>query len=171
MSNWPNVTLVYPPNELDESVSKGVRIAANELTRQGVPQEILGGRYRAADAITHLFVNQKNLLRFGRALSSSMCMDVANGSIVTLTSDSKTRFVNSSLANFVQTAAVVTARFPFYDESAADETIDRAVDEVTCAIRSVEESALERDGFWATLVDDIQMGDFATERLVSQHEG
>ena len=64
------------------------------------------------------------------------------------------------------------ARFPFYAVNDLDsaEVIDKAVKEVTDAIRSVEESAFARDGFWATLVDDIQMGDYATEWIVSQDD-
>jgi hypothetical protein len=169
MDKWSSVTLVHLPNELDDSVSEGVRVAANDLTRQGVPKEIFEA-YRAAEAITHIVVNRKNLLRFGRdGLYSSMCMDVATGSIVTLAPDSTTRFVNSSLEKFIETAKAVTARFPFYGENDADvkEVVDRAVKDVTDAIRSVEESAFERDGFWGTLVADIQMGDFATEWIVS----
>ena len=52
-----------------------------------------------------------------------------------------------------------------------EEVIDQAVKDVTDAIRSVEERAFERDGFWATLVDDMQMGVFATEWIGSPHDG
>src|SRR5262249_48166719 len=155
--------LVCLSTELDDSVSEEVRTAANDLTRQGVPKEIFEA-YRAAEAITHVVANQKNFLRFGRVgLYASMCMDVATGSIVTLGSGLVTEFVNSSLEKFIETAKAVIARFPFYSENDPREVIDRAVEEVTDSIRSVEESAFERDEFWATLVDDIQMGDFATE--------
>ena len=168
MDKWPSVTLVHLPTELDDSVSEGVRMVANDLTRQGVPKEIFEG-YRAAEAITHVFLNQKSLLRFGRVqLYSSMCMDVAAGSIVELAPDSTTGFVNSSLEKFIETAKAVIARFPFYGENDPEEVTDRAVKDVTDAIRSVEERASERDGFWATLVADIQMGDFVTEWIVSQ---
>ena len=171
MDRWPSVILVHLPTELDDSVSEGVRMVANDLMRQGVPKEIFEC-YRAAEAITHVVLNQKNLLRFGRVqLYSSMCMDAATGSIVTVASDSTTEFVNSSLEKFIETAKAVIARFPFYGEDDAQEVTDRAVKEVTDAIRSVEESAFERDGFWATLVDDIQMGDFITEWIVSRHDG
>jgi hypothetical protein len=66
----------------------------------------------------------------------------------------------------------VTARFPFYSEKEVlvEEVVDRAVKDVMDAIRSADERALEQDGFWTTLVDDIQMGDFATEWTVSQHD-
>src|SRR5262245_60059972 len=168
MDKWPNFTLVHLPTELDDSVSEGVRMVANDLMRQGVPKEIFEG-YRAAEAITHLVVNQKSLLRFGRVqLYSSMCMDVATGSIVELAADSTTGFVNSSVEKFIETAKAVMARFPFYGENDPEEVTDRAVKDVTDAIRSVEESAFARDGFWATLVADIQMGDFVTEWIVSQ---
>jgi len=59
-----------------------------------------------------------------------------------------------------------------------DEVVDGAVKDVMDAIRSVDQRALEHDGFWQALVDDIQqalvddiqMGDFATEWTVSQHD-
>jgi hypothetical protein len=168
MNKWPSFTLVHLPTELDDSVSEGIRRVANDLTRQGVPKEIFEG-YRAAEAITHVVLNQKSLLRFGRVqLYSSMCMDVATGSIVELAPDSTSGFVNSSLEKFIETAKAVIARFPFYGENDPEEVTDRAVKDVTDAIRSVEERAFERDGFWATLVADIQMGDFVTEWIVSR---
>jgi len=167
------LTLVHLPNELDDSVPEGVRMAANDLTRQGVPKEIFGQRYQAAEAITHVVLDEKNLLRFGCVmLCSSMCMDAATGSIVELGPDSTILFVNSSLETFIETAKAVIARFPFYGENDAgvEEVVDRAAKDVTDAIRSVEESAFERDRFWSTLVDDIQMGDFATEWIVSPND-
>ena len=168
MDKWPSFTLVHLSTELDDSVSEGVRMVANDLTRQGVPKEIFEG-YRAAEAITQVVLNQKRLLRFGRVqLYSSMCMDVATRSIVELAPDLTTGFVNSSLGQFTETAKAVIARFPFYGENDAEDVTDRAVKEVTDAIRSVDESAFARDGFWATLVDDIRMGDFTTEWIVSQ---
>jgi len=104
------------------------------------------------------------------AIFTDVCMDVATGSIVELAPDWTTGFVNSSLEKFIETAKAVIARFPFYGENDAEEVTYRAAEEVTDAIRSVEESAFERDGFWATLVADIQMGDFVTEWIVSRHE-
>jgi hypothetical protein len=47
MDKWPSFTLVHLPTELDDSVSEGIRMVANDLTRQGVPKEIFEG-YRAA---------------------------------------------------------------------------------------------------------------------------
>src|SRR5262249_50325539 len=137
MDKWPSVTLVHLPTELDDSVSEGVRTVANGLTRQGVPEEIFAC-YRAAEAITHVVLNQKNLLRFGRVqLYSSMCMDVATGSIVELAPDSTTGFVNSSLERFIETAKVVIARFPFYGENDPEEGTDRTVKEITERVRCV----------------------------------
>lgn len=112
MNGWPTFSLVYVPNELDDSVSEDVRMAAKDLTRQGVPEEVFG--YQAAEAITHVVVNQKSLLRFGCAGPvSSMCMDVTTGSIVELAPDSRIWVVNSSLKEFIETTKVVIGRFPF----------------------------------------------------------
>jgi hypothetical protein len=100
-----------------------------------------------------------------------MCTDVATGSIVIL--QAGVGFVSSSLEKFIETVKAVTARFPFYsvkDLSVDDGVVDGAVKDVMDAIRSVDERALEEDGFWTSLVDDIQMGDFATEWTVSPHD-
>jgi hypothetical protein len=171
MNDWPTFTLVHLPNELDDSVPDDVRMAANDLMRQGVPKALLHRhRYQADEKITHVVVNQKNLLRFGCVGShASMCVDVATGSIVLGT---EVEFVNSSLGKFTETVKTVTARFPFYSvkDLSVDEVVDGAVKDVKDAIRSVEERALEHDGFWQGLVDDIQMGDFATEWTVSPHD-
>src|SRR5262249_26272491 len=51
MDKWPSVTLVHLPNELDDSVSEGIRMLANNLTQQWVPKEIFEC-YRAAEAGT-----------------------------------------------------------------------------------------------------------------------
>ena|SRR5262245_13937599 len=51
MDKWPSVTLVHLPNELDDPVSEGIRILANNLTQQWVPKEIFEC-YRAAEAGT-----------------------------------------------------------------------------------------------------------------------
>jgi len=172
MTNWPTFTLVHLPNELDDSVPDDVRMAANDLTRQGVPKALLRHRYQVDEKITHVVVNQKNFLRFGSTIGvSSMCMDVATGSIVILRGTA-VGFVSSSLEKFIETVKAVTARFPFYSEKdvLVEEVVDQAVKDVMDAIRSVDERALEQDGFWTTLVDDIQMGDFATEWTVSQHD-
>lgn len=171
MSKWPNVELVYPPDALDETTSQEVRVAAERLIEHGVPKEILNGRYRATETVTELSVGGRNFLRFGSALSAAVCLDVASGSIVTvMAEDSSVRFVNSSLEKFIETAIAVTSRFPYYGEDAPEEMVDQAANDVSEVVRSVEDRALERDGFWSLLVDDIQMGDFVTEWVISPAE-
>jgi len=63
-------------------------------------------------------------------------------------------FINSSLEKFNEMVKAVTARFPFYSaEDVVDEVVDGAVKDVMDAIRSVDERALEHDGFgkpWLT---------------------
>lgn len=89
-------------------------------------------------------------------------------SIVTLLG-TEDEFVSSSLEKFTETVKAVTARFPFYsvEDLSVDGVVDGAVKDVMDAIRSVDERALEHDEFWQALVDDIRMGDFATEWTLS----
>jgi hypothetical protein len=167
MSNWPTVELVHPPDALDETTSQEVKVAASRLIEQGVPKEILNGRYSATEIVTEILVGGRSFLRFGGALNAAVCVDVSSGSVVTvMIEDSSVRFVNSSLEKFIETAVAVTSRFPYYGEDAAEAEVERAAGSVSEIVRSVEERALERDGFWAVLVDDIQMGDFATEWVI-----
>jgi hypothetical protein len=46
--------------------------------------------------------------------------------------------------------------------------ITPVVDGLRYIVRSVEVEAMQPDRFWSTLVDDILMGDFATEFVVAQ---
>lgn len=164
MNNWPTFNLVHLPIELDGPAPDDVRRVASELTRQGVPEGLFQF-YRANEAIRHVVLNQKNLVRFGRiGFHVSMGVDVATGSIVAGTDE----FVNSSIETFTATVKAVTARFPFYsvNEMAVEEVVDRVVKDVVELIQSVESRALERDGFWQGVIDDIQMGDAPTEWVV-----
>jgi len=171
MSRWPSVELVYLPGALDQTISEDVRAAADVLERHGVPKAILNGRYRACETITQVSVNGRSFLQFGSALGAAVCMEVSSGWIVTLMmEDSSVRFVNSSLEKFIETARGVTSRFPFYGEDDPQEMVDQAANDVAEAVRSVEERAFERDGFWSVLVDDIQMGDFVTEWITREPE-
>lgn len=163
----PNIELIKLPVLLDSSVSTDVLAAAAKLEQRGAPRQVLNGRFDAAEAASLLQVGGRPLVRFGRALSSDVCLAIPSCEVVSVGPDGVVRFVNSSLERFIETAMAVTARFPFYGEDDSEETVEQAASDVATAIRAVEERALERDGFWATLVDDINMGDFVTEWVVS----
>jgi hypothetical protein len=78
---------------------------------------------------------------------------VATGSIVTLAFDSTLDLLIIQ-RKFIETSKAVTARFPFYGENDAD--VSKKVHSIGWVL--------------ATLVDDIQMGDFATQ-CVSERDG
>lgn len=165
MNSWPTFHLVHLPIELDEPTTDDVRRVASELARKGVPKDLFQF-YRATETVRHVFVNQKNLLRFGRVGSHvSIGIDVATGSVVAGADE----FINSSLEKFTETVKAVIARFPFYsgNEMVVEDIVDRAVKDVMEIIESVEKRALERDGFWQGVIDDIQMGDVPTEWVIS----
>jgi hypothetical protein len=171
MSEWPSVIRMHPQIALESSAPPEVRDAARDLSARGVPEELLGGRYRSTDAITYLPCGKRMLLQFGTGLGSPMCLDVSTGEIVTVAPKSTVQFVNSSLERFVDTAVAVTALFPFYGEAEIESEAEGAGFRVADAIRSVEPRAMDRDLFWSTLVDDITMGDFATEWIVKSDRG
>jgi hypothetical protein len=167
MTSWPTIELVHLPFEPEVPASDQVLEAAATLMDQGVPQKLLGGRYQASPVLTLVTVDGRAFLRFGTELGLPVCADVGTGTIVTISrADPAVGFVNSSLRSFIETARAVTARFPFYGEDDPDEQSFQAADDVADLIRSIEDRALERDGFWETLVEDIRMGDFVTEWLL-----
>ena len=98
--------------------------------------------------------------------------------------------VNSTLDQFIDSVHTVVDRFPFHsgdtkegselDDPAKeraraeqlDSELDRAAENLTEILRSIDPAAVaDESTFWRTFVDDVQMGDFATEdvlRLLSQ---
>jgi hypothetical protein len=78
-------------------------------------------------------------------------------------------FVNSSIAAFTETVRVVLERFPYYDEDAELDEVHAAARDLADLIRRIDPKAMRVDRFWSTLVDDVEMGDFATQP--GEHQG
>jgi hypothetical protein len=55
------------------------------------------------------------------------------------------------------------ARFPYYDEDAEFDEIDAVARDLADLIRGIDPEAMADDRFWSTFVDDVEMGDFATQ--------
>ena len=72
-------------------------------------------------------------------------------------------FVNSSIAAFTATVRAVLERFPYYDEDAEFDGIHAVARDLADLIRGIDPEAMADDRFWSTFVDDVEMGDFATQ--------
>jgi hypothetical protein len=166
MAGWPRIDITHLSTVGLEGASPEVLATAERVSREGVPEELLGGRYCADEAITVMLCGSEPLVRFGTGLGAGVCVDPATGFVVTASPGSaRSRFANSSLKRFVETARAITERFPFYSTEDVLERADAAASDVAAIVRSIEVEAIERDGFWDTMVEDIRMGDFLTETI------
>jgi hypothetical protein len=151
-----------------------------------VPRELFGGSVFRADRFLSRIDRPDGtpLLRFGTAgLSYALCVDPASGGIVGVWDEEASivvarrpdwieSFINSDAERFVETARAVTARFPYYLRSAFDSddgyaSVKATHDELIAAIAAIDAPAAIPDRFWSTFTDDVLIGDFATEDIVS----
>jgi hypothetical protein len=145
--------------------------AAYVLLGSGVPVELFGGRFRAADSLAPLNAGTRRLVWFGNeARSVRVCVDPASGEVVSDVNapDARPAVVNTTLGQFVATAEAVVGRFPFYDGGADLEERQQVADELAAIIQAVDPAAMLPDRLWSTLVDDVAIGDFATEDLIRE---
>jgi hypothetical protein len=137
------------------------------LYRTGVPKDLFGGRYTAVDDLTVRDApGFGRVVQFGSVMQDDpICVDPATGQVLELphVSHAAPLVVNSSLNAFTETVRVVLERFPYYDEDAEFEEIRAVAHELGDLIRRIDPVAMATDQFWSTFVDDVEMGDFATE--------
>lgn len=93
--------------------------------------------------------------------------------------------VNTTLDQFINSVRAVLDRFPFDQSNSGTYSVvdkpasgsdqedkrerewDRAVEDLAETLSRIDPAAVANpDGFWRTLLDDIQMGDFATEEVL-----
>ena len=135
---------------------------------RSIPRAFFGERYQA---LLHpeLLVHPRlgSLAVFGRTWGTDPIGVVPKtGEVVEarLQSD-ETYFVNSSLQQFTDTVRATIEALPYYEDNSSDTQVRSAVHRLTNIIRDIDRSAIRRDQFWSTFVDDVQMGDFYTERM------
>jgi len=56
--------------------------------------------------------------------------------------------------------------FPFYDRDTSLEDREAVATKIGNVIRRIDSVAIRPDSFWETFVDDVTIGDFATQDLV-----
>lgn len=163
-ASWPRLRWVTFPQF--DGMSPGI----NEVfARPGIPAGMLGGEYAAAGELSVMEIpGREPLVRFGETKSGDICVDPNSGEVFEVTGKFRTRacMANASICQFVQSVQVVIKAFPFYSmESDLDERIVVA-SKLTEAIRRVDSSAIYPDSFWSTFIDDVEIGDYATEEVL-----
>jgi hypothetical protein len=148
------------------------------LFSTGLPRNFLGPLYSAAEKLAIVDVPPLGrLIRFGNSshFSDGLFINPGTGEIVDVAQGQVRSFVNSSLEQFGQTVSAIVVRFPFYSRDAEyavnDEAVAAAVLDLSAIIDRIDPPAMIKDRFWSTFVDDVAIGDYATEDVIGRHIG
>ncbi|MEV0282147.1 SUKH-4 family immunity protein [Streptomyces sp. NPDC050610] len=134
-----------------------------------VPAEMVGYRYEADEALTIVSdMESGRFVKFGsNGVLGSTLLDTATGEVVQYVPGAgRVHLMNSSLPAFTETVKKFSERFPFYSSDSDASEIAAAAADVDQLIRHIDPPALVQDGFWATLIDDMEIGDFSTEGIL-----
>lgn len=169
----------------------------SELLSKGAPKALFGRYEAADKLTLLHVPGYGPLVCFGTTmLTNHVCLDPATGAVLETEyqppetgrpeSDIQGQpgFANSSLDQFIATVRAVLSRFPF-DRGAASRDVsesgteecafdtyhsdwDQAVDDMMETVQAIDPAAVSDEyTFWRTFLDDVQMGDFSTELLLS----
>ena len=136
-------------------------------TTMRVPKRFFG--YTVGESLVPSKVADYQLLRLGKwGPFVGMYLNPATDEVVTCVDRpmAQPRLVNSTLALFRATTKAVIALFPYYDRRAELEDREAVAARVAKVIGAIDEPAMTPDTFWATFVDDLVIGDFATEDIL-----
>ncbi|MCX5328302.1 SUKH-4 family immunity protein [Streptomyces sp. NBC_00140] len=139
---------------------------ANDLRQIGIPTGLIGYEYQPLGKAAFLDgIGLNGLVTFGTSgLFGRIGIDVASRRVAHIpTPESATaNHVNRNLGLFHECVAATIARFPFYEEG--EEESFQAADELRELIATLDDTALAHNGFWETLCDDVEIGDYANWR-------
>jgi len=157
---------ITSPSEVTSRVPEELRVLR-------VPKALIGRSYTANQNAQVVEQNSATLICFGTSgLSERICISIDNGRIVQLghSATPEQRFVNSSLTQFANCVGYVIDRFPFYASGSEVQVREAVSAELATLIRGVDATALEPDSFWSTFIEDVEIGDYSTEDVVSRFE-
>jgi hypothetical protein len=139
------------------------------LTRAGIPKTWFYAGYAAVRELHLVDVPPiGKLMRFASSgLGASLLVEPALGEVLFAVDvrGATPTFVNSSLAQFTATARAVVDRYPYYTLTSSVDEVLAATADVEQIIRAIDPAALGRDLYWATFVEDMRAGAFASEIL------
>lgn len=158
--NWPSFVMV----QIHGSRVGNLDWEGPDLTLE-VPVSMIGAEYRAVSALTRVASRgHGNLVKFGSTgLFGSVLLDTATGAVVECGRDANhVSLVSSSLPDFIAVVRAVIGLFPFCGSDGDDGDWVAAARSVEGIVRTLDQGSFIRDGFWDTLVNDIEIGDYST---------
>ena len=157
--------IVFPESEPESTVAGRRREVWEALFRTGVPRDLFSGRYASVPKPAVLDVPEHGcLIQFGLLMHDDpVCVDPTTGQVLEITRQGTVLFVNSTIAAFTETVRAVLERFPYYDEDAEFDEIHAVARDLVGLVRRIDPEAMADNQFWSTFVDDVEMGDFATQ--------
>ena len=113
----------------------------------------------------------RQLLAFGASgTAGQLCVDLNSGEVVERgPALGPARLVNASVDMFSRSVHSAVAAFPFYDREADDHERRRVARRMASQLGEIDSSSLlDADSFWSTFVDDLELGDYATEDIMKE---
>jgi hypothetical protein len=134
----------------------------------GVPRQLIGREYVVLDRAECLAPD--GAVAFGTSgLHGRICLEPATGAVVQAPSqdDPARNTVNASLMLFTTCVALALAHFPFYDEDNGPKEWEAAAEKLRRLLARTDPTTAKPNGFWATFVDDVAIGDYSADQIVS----
>jgi SUKH-4 immunity protein len=155
---------------IHESIPKEV---LDVLARTEVPKCFVGARYFATPDLSWVDgPGGERLVRFGRMpafVEGWMCIDPESGHVLEIMDPEHPvlRLANSSIGHFSDCVRGVIDLFPYYHREDYDD-FEAVGEKIAARLNDIDPAALsDKDGFWRTFVDDVQIGDFSVEEVMS----
>jgi hypothetical protein len=137
----------------------------------GVPGSLIALSYVAEDSLTFLeSPSRGRIICFGRTgLVGMICVDPKTGEVLQVASNdlNSERTVNASLCQFSHSVRAVIGRFPFYGEDDDPDTYETVGSELADMIREIDPNSFIEASFWGAFVDDVGIGDYVTEEIIT----
>lgn len=163
MSAWvPTFELINIPVDGSQDESR----TAMQFIDRGLPRNLIGREYNLLPSARIIESEGRRLIWFANCSSTvKMCVAVQDGAVVTVSKSGvqRLRKVNSTLDQFLTSVKRIISRFPFYSEEADPAEFEDVANELESILLEIDPGSIVDDGFWSTFIDDVRLGDYATE--------
>jgi hypothetical protein len=112
----------------------------------------------------------RHLLAFGSSsLEGFICLDTNESKVVSVPSRTQPDVnpVNADLGLFWNSVAAVLGQFPFHAIDDEDER-EAVTARIGAMLLNIDPTGQELNGFWETFLDDLGMGNHATELVTGE---